>query len=204
MTRTGSEPGADFDRWLRLQLRSALDPELGPRPHPAAARYAIASRDKRGRVIPLRLSISAALGAKVLAGGAVVALAAGAAGAVTTGSVNPVNWGQHVSEAVEQCKAADANVGRCVSAIAQEHGEQVRAQHSEAVENATASPSPKPGQREGQENGQGSNSSAQGHNTNGPGTGTSGQGAGSSSQGTTDSQGDGHGDRGQAKPSPHP
>src|SRR5215472_5813769 len=149
MTRTGSEPGADFDRWLHLQLRSALDPELGSGPHPAAARYATASRDKGGRVIPLRLSISAALGAKVLAGGAVVALAAGAAGAVTTGSVNPVNWGQHVSDAVEQCKAADANVGRCISPIAQEHGEQVRAQHSEAVEKSTASP--KPGQREGQE-----------------------------------------------------
>src|SRR5215472_2167179 len=115
MTRTGSEPGADFDRWLRLQLRSALDPELGLRPHPADARYATASRDRGGRVIPLRFSISAALVTKALAGGAAVALAAGAAGAVTTGSVNPANWGKHISEAVEQCKAADTNVGRCVS-----------------------------------------------------------------------------------------
>src|SRR5215472_14511577 len=187
MPRTAREPGADFDRWLHLQLRSALDPETGPRPHPASARYATASRERGARRLPLRLGITAAFGAKALAGGAAVALAASLAGAVTTHSANPAAWGQHVSEAVEQCKAADTNVGKCVSAIAQEHGEQVRAQHSEAVEKSTASPSPKPGQREGQENAQGS-SNAQGHNTNG--------------QGTTGSQGDRNGDHGQGKPSP--
>jgi hypothetical protein len=153
MTPTGSEPGADFDRWLRRQLRSALDPELGPRPHPATARYAAASRQTGGRVTPFRFSI-AALGAKALVGGAVVALAAGTAGTVMTGSVNPTTWGQHISEFVELCKAKDVNVGECVSDQAQMHGKQVRAQHSEAVENAAASPSPKPGQREGQDNSQ--------------------------------------------------
>jgi hypothetical protein len=190
MTRTGSEPGADFDRWLRLQLRSALDPELGPGPHPASARYATVSRDRGGRVIPLRFSISAALGIKALAGSAAIALAAGAAGAVTTGSVNPANWGQHVVQAVEQCKAADANVGRCVSAIAQEHGEQVRAQHSEALEGATSTPSPKPGQHEGQENG----------NAQGQGNGASQ--AGGDSQGSGNSQA--HGSHGQGKSTQHP
>lgn len=184
MTRTGSEPGTDFDRWLHEQLRSALDPEQGPRPHPAGARYAIASRERGGRLTPLRFSISAALGAKALAGGAVVALAAGAAGAVTTGSVNPANWGQHIVQVVERCKAADVNVGRCVSAVAQEHGEQVRAQHSEAVEKATQSPSPKPGQRQGQEKG---NAQA------------NGQG-----QGSAPATPPGRGDHGQGKPSPHP
>jgi hypothetical protein len=198
MTRTGSEPGADFDRWLRLQLRSALDPEQGPRPHPADARYATVSRERGGRVTPFRFSISAALGAKALAGGAVVALAASAAGAVTTGSANPSNWGRHVAEVVEQCKAADANVGRCVSAIAQEHGEQVRAQHSEAAEKATPSPSPKPGQREGQQNGQGSGN-GQG-SSNGQGNANSnGQG-----QSGTPATPPGHGNHGQDKSSPHP
>src|SRR5260370_788965 len=132
MTPTGGEPGADFDRWLRRQLRAALDPELGPRPHPAGARYTAASRQTGGnRVTPIRCSITAALGAKALVGSAVVALAAGAAaGTVTTGSVNPTSWGQHVAQAVEKCRAADVNVGRCVTAIAPEHREQGRAQHS--------------------------------------------------------------------------
>jgi hypothetical protein len=201
MTPTGSEPGADFDRWLRRQLRAALDPELGPRPHPAGARYTAASRQTGGnRVTPIRFSITAALGAKALVGSAVVALAAGAAaGTVTTGSVNPTNWGQHVAAAVEQCRAADVDVGRCVSAIAQEHGEQVRARHSEAVENATASPSPaspspKPGQREGQETGQpskGGNGAAasDGHATTPP---------------TPTPAATPHDDHGHGKPSPQP
>src|SRR5215472_6251806 len=184
MPRTAREPGADFDRWLHLQLRSALDPETGPRPHPASARYATASRERGARRLPLRLGITAAFGAKALAGGAAVALAASLAGAVTTHSANPAAWGQHVAEAVEQCKAADANVGKCVSAIAQEHGEQVRAQHSEAAEKAAASPSPKPGQREGQGTGQ-----ATGHG---------------STQGGTPATPPGHGGHGQGKPTPQP
>jgi hypothetical protein len=147
-------------------------------------------------VIPIRFSIPAALGAKALIGSAVVALAAGTAGTVMTGSVNPAAWGQHVSEAVEACKAKDVNVGRCVSAIAQEHGEAVRAQHSEAVENGK---SPEPGQREGQETPKSSNKGgngaaasaghgqgqAEGHQTPAPSPSAS-------------AHGDGHG-----KPSPH-
>src|SRR5215471_19319559 len=196
MTPTGREPGADFDRWLHLQLRSALDPELGPRPHPAAARYAAVSRERGGRLIPVRFSISAALAAKAVAGAGAVALAASLAGAVTTHSANPANWGQHVAEAVEQCRAADSNVGRCVSAIAQEHGEQVRAQHSEAAEKSAATSSPKPGQREGQENAQGQGSSrgnAQGS--------TNGQGHDAS---PAPSPSPSHGGHGQGKASPEP
>jgi hypothetical protein len=203
MTPMGSEPRADFDRWLRRQLLDALDPELGPRPHPAAARYAAASRHTGGRrVIPIRFSISAALGAKALVGGAVAALAAGAAaGTVTTGSMNPAAWGQHVSEAVEMCKAADVNVGKCVSAIAQEHGEQVRAQHSEAVEKDAASPSPsaKPGQREGQETGQSSNAGGNGA------TASAGHGQGHDAAAATPTPaGAAHDDHGHGKPSPRP
>jgi hypothetical protein len=100
----------------------------------------------------IRSSIMAALGVKAAVGGAIVALAAGAATATAaTGSANPVNWGQHIVQVVKGCKQQHAQVGECVSDVAQEHGEQVRAQHSEAAEKATATPSPKPGQREGQE-----------------------------------------------------
>ena len=194
MTSTGGEPGADFDRWLRRQLCAALDPELGPRPHPGTARYATASRRARDGVTPFRFSIPAALGAKALLGGAIVALAAGTAGTVMTGSVNPTTWGQHISEFVEQCKARDVNVGECVSDMARTHGQQVRAQHSEAVENASASP--KPGQREGQDNNSargGSGAAA----SNGHGQS---QGHDSASPSPTPSdRGHGHG-----KPSPNP
>jgi hypothetical protein len=192
MTRTGREPGADFDRWLHLQLRSALDPEPGPRPHPAAARYALASRQRGRRLLPLRLGIPAAFGAKALAAGAAVALAVSLAGAATTHSANPANWGAHIAEVLQQCKAADSNVGRCVSAMAQEHGELVRAQHSEAAEKGTAGASPKPGQREGQGSPQGQSSghaNAQGNDQN---------------QDTTPATPPGRGDHGQGKPSPHP
>jgi hypothetical protein len=108
-------------------------------------------------VTPIRFSISAALCAKALAGGAAVALAAGAAASTaTTRSVNPANWGQHVVQVVEQCKAGDGDVGKCVSAMAQEHGEQVREQHGEAGGRSTASPSPESGQHGVQETGQSS------------------------------------------------
>jgi hypothetical protein len=194
MTPTGREPGADFDRWLQLQLRSALDPELGPRPHPAAARYAAVSRERGGRLIPFRLSISAALMTKAVAGAGAVALAASLAGAVTTRSANPAAWGQRVSEMVETCKAPDSNVGKCVSAFAQEHGEQVRAAHSEAAEKTSASPSPKPGQREGQENSQDSS-----HSSNGQGSNAQGR---STAPATPRGQG-GH-DQGKSSPQPSP
>jgi len=192
MRPIGSEPGADFDRWLRGRLRVALDAEL--RPPPVEARYAAASRQRGGRVIPIRFGITAALGAKAVIGGAVVALAAGAAGAAATGSMSPATWGQHVREAVEQCRAADVNVGRCVSAIAREHGPQVRGQHSEAVENATASPSPMPGQREGQVNGQ--------SHAGGSGASSNGQGQGQD-KGQSQSQSQSHDDHGHGRPSPH-
>jgi hypothetical protein len=198
MTPMGSEPDADFDRWLRRQLRDALDAVPGPRPHPAGARYTGAFPQTGGRrVTPIRFSITAALGAKALVGGAVVALAAGAAGTATTGSMNPVNWGQQVVQAVERCKAADVNVGKCVSAIAREHGEQVRAQHSEAVENATASPSPKPGQREGQETGQSSNAGGNGA------AASAGHGQAHAAAPPTPAAAS-HDDHGHGKPSPRP
>ena len=193
MTTTGSDHGADFDRWLSRQLHLVLDMEQGSRPRPADARYSATSRRSGGGVGAIRSSVVAAIGLKAAVGGAVVALAAGAAaGTVATGSVNPVNWGQHIVQVVEQCKARQVNVGRCVSAVAQEHGEQVRAAHSDAAEHA--SPSPKPGRRVGQEGGQSN------------GAGNAGAGA-SAGQGLGQSQDQGAGnqsDHGKGKPSSVP
>jgi hypothetical protein len=194
MTRSASDQGADFDRWLDGELRAALNPQLGPWPRPAEARYAAISRSTgRERATPIRFGIAATLGAKALVGGAVLALAAGVAGAATTQSANPATWGRYVSEAVVRCKAPDVNLGRCISAIAQEHGEQVRAQHSEAAEKQ-ASPEPaggaRPGQREGQANDQ----------VKGSGN-ASGQARGASQPSPAAGANDDHG---HGKPSPHP
>lgn len=209
MTPMGSDPGADFDRWLGGQLRTALDPELGTVPRPAEARYRIAPRHQGGRVTPIRLGIGAALGAKSLLGGAIVALAAGAAaGTASTHSANPVSWGQHVVQVVAQCKAADTNVGRCVSAFARQHGDQVSAQHSQSTNHTSASPSPKPGQRPGQENGQ----APRGAGSDNGQAGAQGQGqSGAQGQNQAPAQNTGgqvgngsNGDHGHGRPSAHP
>jgi hypothetical protein len=154
MNPMGRDGDPEFDDWLGRELRHRLDPVRGSRPHPSQARYRTASHTWGARLMAIKSSIAAAFGAKALVGGAVVAMAAGAAaGTATTGSANPVNWGQHIVQVVEGCKHdvrsghASGNVGECVSDVAQTHGQQERAQHSEA---AGTSPSPKAGQRVGQ------------------------------------------------------
>lgn len=88
----------------------------------------------------------AAVGLKLLTGLAVAASAAVLAGAATevavTGSLNPVNWGQHVTQTVQTCKdtlraSGTRGIGQCVSAVAKQHGEQVSDSHqaSKAREN---------------------------------------------------------------------
>src|SRR5712692_5736767 len=70
--------------------------------------------------LSLAPKMAAALGAGVLA---LSAIGAGAAAAVTQ-SPNPAAWGQHVQQAVEDCKKALAlqpgehGIGACVSAFA--------------------------------------------------------------------------------------
>jgi hypothetical protein len=104
----------------------------------------------------IKSSILAALGTRAAAGGAIAALVA-AGGAVAasaaTRSANPVNWGQHVVQAVQNCKDEVRDhqartVGGCVSVVARQHGEQKRAEHES---DEAASPTPLPGKREGQE-----------------------------------------------------
>jgi len=153
----------DFEDWLSRQTHLALESERGPRPRPDQARYRNASMS-RGRVDVMTIKgIGAALGLNAVAGGAAIVLAAGAAaGTMATGSMNPVNWGQRISETVVQCKqqveakGQPRNVGQCVSAIAKQHGEQIRQQHAESAE-GMGEPRPstgaKPGERRGQMNG---------------------------------------------------
>ena len=80
----------------------------------------------------------AALGIKILTGFAVAAAAATFAAAATevaiTGSMNPANWGQQVTQQVADCKASAARlgvhgIGQCVSQFANQHGKAVSDAH---------------------------------------------------------------------------
>jgi hypothetical protein len=81
----------------------------------------------------------AAVAAKLATGFAVAALAAAGAGVATevatTGSANPNDWGQQVTQTVQTCKdtlraSGVRGIGPCVSAFASRHGQQERDQHA--------------------------------------------------------------------------
>jgi len=80
----------------------------------------------------------AALGAKLLTGFAVAALAVAGAGVTsevaTTGSLNPSDWGKQVVQQVNTCKdtlraSGVRGIGECVSAFAKQHGKIVSGEH---------------------------------------------------------------------------
>jgi hypothetical protein len=79
----------------------------------------------------------AALVVKAITGFAVAALAATAAEATITDSLNPNDWGQQVRHQVAVCKAeletgletGQRGIGACVSAFAKQHGKLVSAEH---------------------------------------------------------------------------
>ncbi|HVC77231.1 MAG TPA: hypothetical protein VND96_12035 [Candidatus Micrarchaeaceae archaeon] len=79
-----------------------------------------------------------ALVVRAATGFAVAAVAIVAAAVVTeaaiTGSADPANWGQQVSQQVIACKAAlktgEHGIGQCVSAFAKQHGDTVSDQRA--------------------------------------------------------------------------
>src|SRR5438094_6323671 len=112
---------SDLERELESELRRVLDPvtamsTIPPRRAPA----------RRSAVRALLGGAGAALSLKLLTGVAVAAAAVTVAGAATTGSLNPSDWGQQVSQRVAECKAqlADGHhgIGDCVSSFAKQHG----------------------------------------------------------------------------------
>ena len=128
----------DFESELEQELHRILDPIVsGPIP----TRRALAPGAWRRRLLG---GAGAALTVKVLTGIAVAAAAATIAGAATevatTGSLNPLVWGQHVKQTVQQCKdtlraSGTRGIGQCVSAIAN--------QHETSKDHEKASPTPK-------------------------------------------------------------
>jgi hypothetical protein len=129
---------SDFDSELEQELHRILDPIVsGPIP----TRRPLATSGWRRRLLG---GAGAALTVKVLTGIAVAAAAITVAGAATevatTGSLNPLVWGQHVKQTVAQCKdtlraSGTRGIGKCVSAIANQHGD--------SKDHQKASPTPK-------------------------------------------------------------
>ncbi|TMB99018.1 MAG: hypothetical protein E6J40_04975 [Chloroflexi bacterium] len=122
----------DFELELERELHRILDPisavPIPPRRAPISGGFT-----KR-----LLGGAGAALALKLATGVAVAAFAAAAAGVATevaaTGSLNPSNWGQSVTKAVQTCKdnlraSGTRGIGPCVSAIANQHGQQVSDSH---------------------------------------------------------------------------
>ena len=114
---------SDFDGELESELHRVLDP-IAAQPIPVRA-------GRAGRISARTLvgGAGAALSVKLLTGLAVAAAAVTVAGAATTGSINPVDWGTQVSQHVASCKAALAagqhGIGDCVSDFANQHGQTV-------------------------------------------------------------------------------
>ncbi len=111
---------SDLEREMEQELHRVLDPIAAlPIPPRRTLQNRRAARALLG-------GAGAALSLKLLTGVAVAAAAVTIAGTATTGSLNPSDWGQQVSERVAACKAELADgqhgIGDCVSALAQQHG----------------------------------------------------------------------------------
>jgi len=122
----------DFEMELERELHRILDPIAAL---PIPLRRGPVPRGFAKRLVG---GAGAALGLKLATGVAVAAFAAAAAGVATevavTGSLNPSNWGQSVTQAVQTCKdtlraSGTRGIGPCVSAIVKQHGEQVSDSH---------------------------------------------------------------------------
>ena len=123
---------SDFDRDIESELSRVLGP-VDRASIPAWRAPASGGIMKR-----LFGGVGAALGAKLLTGFAVAALAVAGAGVTTevatTGSLNPSDWGKQVVQQVQTCKdtlraSGVRGIGQCVSAFAKQHGKIVSGEH---------------------------------------------------------------------------
>jgi hypothetical protein len=163
-----SGPG-DFESELERELHRILDPI-------AAAPIPLRRAPSSGGIMKKRLlgGIGAALSLKLLTGVAAAAAAVVVAGAATeiavTGSLNPVNWGQSVTQQVTDCKAAalaagQHGIGECVSDFASS-----KARQNQVKDN---------GKNNAKDNGKGnSNGNGNGNGNNKDKTKTNGNGNG--------------------------
>src|SRR5579872_310367 len=123
---------SDFERELEQELHRILDP-ISAQPIPPRR-----SSETGGTMRKVLGGAGAALGVKILTGVVAAAAAITVAGAATeiatTGSLNPSDWGQQVSQQVQTCKdtlraSGTRGIGQCVSQFAKQHGAAVSATH---------------------------------------------------------------------------
>src|SRR5579864_7634170 len=128
----------DFERELEDELHRILDPMTAA---PIPGRRV---SEPGGAMKKLLGGAGAAIGLKVLTGFAVAAAAAtfavAATEVATTGSLNPFNWGQQVTQQVNACKASAERlgvhgIGQCVASFARTHGKAVSAAHKNGKDN---------------------------------------------------------------------
>jgi hypothetical protein len=114
---------SNIERELEFELHRVLDPLSGEPVPPLRAPV----RGHLGRT--LAGGAGAALSLKLLTGVAAAAAVVTVAGVATTGSINPVDWGQQVSQGVAACKqdlaTGQHGIGDCVSDLASTHGSAV-------------------------------------------------------------------------------
>jgi hypothetical protein len=128
----------NFDREIEQELHRILDPmTAGPIPFRRAMQPG-------GSMKKLLGGAGAAIGVKILTGIAVAAAATTFAVAATevaiTGSVNPTNWGQQVTNQVNACKASAERlgvhgIGQCVASFARTHGDTTSDSNSQKDKN---------------------------------------------------------------------
>jgi hypothetical protein len=131
--------GEDNDRWIEAGLTASFHRlDLGPPPRDA--RYHSIRAHRSTKRMSLLAGLPALLTTKAVAAAFAVTLAAAggvAVKAATTGNPNPLSWGATVTTQVQTCKAALGatahGIGRCVSATAQQDGEQHRVAHAPAL-----------------------------------------------------------------------
>jgi uncharacterized membrane protein YgcG len=164
---------SDIERELEETLHRVLDP-ISARPIPP--RRAVHSRSAFKTVAG---GAGAALTVKLLTGIAAAAAAVTVAGAVTTGSLNPVDWGAAVTQRVQSCKDDIANsgqhgIGDCVSQLANTHGATVASvarQHGNPKDKTNGNGNGN-GKHNGNGNGNGNGSSHGNSGANGHGNGS--------------------------------
>jgi hypothetical protein len=128
---------SDFERQLELGLHELFDPYLAETPRPRRA-----ARPRRTSV-RLAGGVGGALVAKLAMGAVVAALAAGAGvEAVSTHSLNPVDWGKAVSRQVQSVQPQTASSPTAHAAASPTAAGHSPAAKPAASPNATASVSP--------------------------------------------------------------
>src|SRR5258708_19829034 len=103
-TTTGEDMSDNFDRWLEDELGSRLGRLDGG---DAMPRYRSAPPARRRRSMALLSGLPAVLTTKAAAASIALVAATGtgvAVKAATTGSANPLVWGQQVNHQVQVCK----------------------------------------------------------------------------------------------------